>query len=127
MLVYFFKELISFIGSLDKCHTSVFNALITVLALVVAIALALPSPLSFCEKLYLLFTTEDIYSKLSHLFTFKLFSTLQEQFASSVVVLGASKDLLINPLPDMPVLDSSNSTANIDVVSKKYTNRDTII
>ena len=24
----FFKELMSFIGSLDKCHTSVFNALI---------------------------------------------------------------------------------------------------
>ena len=28
LFVYFFKELISFIGSLDKCHTSVFNALI---------------------------------------------------------------------------------------------------
>ena len=28
LIVYFFKELISFIGSLDKCHTSVFNALI---------------------------------------------------------------------------------------------------
>ena len=28
-LFIFFKELISFIGSLDKCHTSVFNALIT--------------------------------------------------------------------------------------------------
>ena len=26
--VYFSKELISFIGSIDKCHTSVFNALI---------------------------------------------------------------------------------------------------
>ena len=31
LIVYFFKELISFIGSLDKCHTSVFNALITVI------------------------------------------------------------------------------------------------
>ena len=28
LFVYCFKELISFIGSLDKCHTSVFNALI---------------------------------------------------------------------------------------------------
>ena len=28
LFVYFFKELISFIGSLDKCHTSVFNTLI---------------------------------------------------------------------------------------------------
>ena len=27
LIVYFFKELISFIGSLDKCHASVFNAL----------------------------------------------------------------------------------------------------
>ena len=29
LIVYFFKKDISFIGSLDKCHTSVFNALIT--------------------------------------------------------------------------------------------------
>ena len=28
LIVNFFKELISFIGSLDKCHTSVFKALI---------------------------------------------------------------------------------------------------
>ena len=28
LFVYFFKELISLIGSRDKCHTSVFNALI---------------------------------------------------------------------------------------------------
>ena len=28
LFVYFFKELISFIGSLDKCHTSVFKALV---------------------------------------------------------------------------------------------------
>ena len=27
LVVYFFKEHISFIGSIDKCHTSVFNAL----------------------------------------------------------------------------------------------------
>ena len=32
LIVYFFKELISFTGSLDKCHTSVFNALITTVA-----------------------------------------------------------------------------------------------
>ena len=30
LIVYFFKELISFIGSIDKCHTSVFNALIKI-------------------------------------------------------------------------------------------------
>ena len=29
LIVYFFKALISFIGFLDKCHTSVFKALIT--------------------------------------------------------------------------------------------------
>ena len=34
LIVYFFKKLISFIGSLDKCHTSVFNALIILLLLV---------------------------------------------------------------------------------------------
>ena len=28
LIVYFFKQLISFIGSIDKCHTSVFGALI---------------------------------------------------------------------------------------------------
>ena len=28
LIVYFFKELISFMGSLDKCHSSIFNALI---------------------------------------------------------------------------------------------------
>ena len=28
LFVYLFKEIISFIGSLDKCHTNVFNALI---------------------------------------------------------------------------------------------------
>ena len=28
LFVYFFKELISFTASFDKCHTSVFNALI---------------------------------------------------------------------------------------------------
>ena len=28
LFIYYFKELISFAGSLDKCHTSVFNALI---------------------------------------------------------------------------------------------------
>ena len=30
LVVHFFKELVSFIGSLDKCHTSVFHALIFV-------------------------------------------------------------------------------------------------
>ena len=29
--LYFFKELISFIDPLDKCHTSVFNALISLI------------------------------------------------------------------------------------------------
>ena len=30
LIVYFFKELISFMGSLDKCHTSVFSVLISI-------------------------------------------------------------------------------------------------
>ena len=30
LFVYFFKELISFTGSLDKCRTGVFNALIVI-------------------------------------------------------------------------------------------------
>ena len=34
LIIYFFKEPISFIGSLDKCHTSVFNALIFLLILI---------------------------------------------------------------------------------------------
>ena len=32
----------------------------------------------------------------------------------------------INPLPDVPILGSSNSAANKDVVSKILTNEDTI-
>ena len=32
LFIYFFKELIYFIGFLDKCHTSVFNALIIILS-----------------------------------------------------------------------------------------------
>ena len=44
MIVYFFfKQLISFIGSLDKCHTSVFNALIHIPKLF---------PKVFCFKFY---------------------------------------------------------------------------
>ena len=34
---------------------------------------------------------------------------------------------LFNPLPDMPILGSSNSAANKDMMSKIWTNRDTII
>ena len=32
-----------------------------------------------------------------------------------------------NPLPDMPILGSSNSAANKDMMSKIWTNGDTII
>ena len=35
--------------------------------------------------------------------------------------------LTFNPVPDMPNLGSSNSTANKDVVSKEGTDEDTII
>ena len=34
---------------------------------------------------------------------------------------------LFNPLPDMPILGSSNSAENKDMMSKIWTNRDTII
>ena len=33
----------------------------------------------------------------------------------------------INPLPDMPILASSNSAANKDIMAKIWTNGDTII
>ena len=33
----------------------------------------------------------------------------------------------INPLPDLPILDSSNSGANKDIMSKMWTNGDTVI
>ena len=39
LIVYFFKKLISFIGSLDKCHTSVFNALIYRVITVISIVI----------------------------------------------------------------------------------------
>ena len=32
-----------------------------------------------------------------------------------------------DPLPDMPILDSSDSAANKDMVSKIWTNGDTVI
>ena len=32
-----------------------------------------------------------------------------------------------NPLPDMPILHSSSSTANTDLMSKKWTNGETDI
>ena len=35
--------------------------------------------------------------------------------------------VLLNPLPDMPILGSPNSAANKGVVSKEWTNGDTII
>ena len=34
---------------------------------------------------------------------------------------------LFNPLPDMPILGSLNSTGNKDVMSKIWTNGDTVI
>ena len=34
---------------------------------------------------------------------------------------------MLNPLPDIPILSSSNSTANNDMMSKIWTNLDTII
>ena len=33
----------------------------------------------------------------------------------------------LNPLPDMPMLGSSNSVANKDIMSKIWTNRDTSV
>ena len=34
---------------------------------------------------------------------------------------------MFNPLPDMPILGSCNSTANKDILSKIWTNWDTVI
>ena len=36
-------------------------------------------------------------------------------------------DEKLNPLPHMPIFGSSNSTANKDMISDIWTNRDTII
>ena len=36
-------------------------------------------------------------------------------------------NFFINPLPDMPILSSSNSAANEDMMSKLWTNVDTVI
>ena len=47
-----------------------------------------------------------------------------EQTSSSV---KPSKTLVLNPLPDMPILSSSNSAANKDMMSKICTNWDTVI
>ena len=33
LFIYYFKELISFIDSLDKCHTSIFNTLISTIVM----------------------------------------------------------------------------------------------
>ena len=35
--------------------------------------------------------------------------------------------ICVNPLPDLPILGSSNLAANKDMKSKVWTNRDTII
>ena len=43
---------------------------------------------------------------------------------------GASKDVIVwewvNPLPHMPIIGSSNSAANKDMIAKIWTNGDTI-
>ena len=47
-----------------------------------------------------------------------------------ILLLKAVKKLYgnyINPLPDMPILDSSSSTASKDMMSKMWTNGDTDI
>ena len=41
--------------------------------------------------------------------------------------LGLQDFSVFNPLPDMPLLGSSNSTANKDMMSKIWTNGDTVI
>ena len=41
------------------------------------------------------------------------------------IIVGTT--VLFNPLPDMPMLGSSNSAANKDMMSKIWTNWDTII
>ena len=55
LIVYFFKELNSFIGSLDKCHTSVFNALIFL----------------FCNDILLRLIRSTEYICTTYVFTYK--------------------------------------------------------
>ena len=50
-LLIFFKKLISFIGSLDKCHISIFNALISHL-ISSTFSYAPMNPVNFLEGLY---------------------------------------------------------------------------
>ena len=42
-----------------------------------------------------------------------------------VVICPLSKIYIVNPLPDMPILSSSNSAANKDMMSKILTDRET--
>ena len=51
---------------------------------------------------------------------------LQFVFNRIEIIVGKEK-MLVNPLPHMPILGSSNSVANTDMMSKILTNWDTII
>ena len=55
LIVYFFKELISFIGSLDKCHTRVFNTFIIIITFFVLLSFVVFSVhlhiyIDYCQK-----------------------------------------------------------------------------
>ena len=50
-----------------------------------------------------------------------------DTFHKLCLFLDIENTYSVNPLPDMPILGSSNSVANKDIMSKILTNGDTII
>ena len=50
-----------------------------------------------------------------------------EQWSVWYILSFSTKVCPFNPFPDMPVLGSSNSIANRDMISKIMTNGDTVI
>ena len=59
LIVYFFKEVISFMASLDKCHTSVFNALITIVSSVEDSTL--PMENTYCHLFFIIVTGDHSF------------------------------------------------------------------
>ena len=54
------------------------------------------------------------------------FENILEESSVTLHLLSLPTFRLFNPLPDMPILGSSNSAANKDMMSKIWTNGDTI-
>ena len=60
-------------------------------------------------------------------FCLQMYSGLMSQSIAYLYTQILYKTKAINPLPDMPILGSSNSAVNKDILSKIRTNGDTII